>query len=738
MRLFLDTETRSRTDITEGIDRYSRNAECLIVTYAKETGPAQIWEPWRDPIIPQDLADLVADPKAVFTAHNAAFDKLILLRCLNIDIPVERWHCTMAQSNAHGLPGSLDALGLVCDLSPDEQKLDGYKLIDTFCIPQRATNRFIEPTELPNEWQRFCQYALRDTEVLRAIYERLPTHNYLGINHQSWQLDQLINERGFGFDKRLACAAVAFLDSAKLASDSVVRANSGGEVHAASQRNRLLKYLQQKCGIDIESLRAGEVREWLERDDLDPIVRTLLEERLEAGKSSGSKFKRGLGLVGPEDRIRHWCRWNGAGRTGRDSARGFQVHNMARPAVTVRRPDGHPHAGRLELEPVKAGYIDDVIIPGIYSQAALNEPYIYGGPYEACSLALRHVIVAARGNELMAGDFKNIESVVTAWIAGESAVVASFMAAFENPKDKSKDVYNIIAGKMLGKPPAAVTETERQMGKVAILAFGFGGGVRALVNMSIGYQLDLEPLVEIVLPTATEEQLYKADRAWWRAFQLNDDFEMSRDVYMACDVLKQQYRTANRAIDQLRKDVDVAVKAAVAEPNKQVYNVGRCKIWCSGSFLIIELPSGRRLLYASPRLETETIKDPDGGKPWASTYITYSTARGRGWLREKAWSGLFVENMVQAIASDVRRAAMLRVHRDTIAVPAIAAYLNTLAAEARTAISLHVHDEIVLDLPKNTYPIERFRKILTEREPWMLDLPIAVDLWVNPRYGKRG
>jgi DNA polymerase bacteriophage-type len=735
--LFIDAETRSRTDITAGTDRYTRDAVCLIVTYAFETGPAKIWEQWKDVIPPQDLWDAAKDPEVTFVAHNAAFDRLMLLRDLGIDVPVERWQCTMAQALSHGLPGSLGALGVVCGLPDDLSKLDGYKLIDTFCIPQRATDRFIEPWEMPDEWKRFCQYAIRDTESLRAIYQRLPTHNYVGASLRSWQLDQLVNERGFGFDKRLARAAVSFLESAKVESDDVVRANSGGEVHAASQRNRLLKYLQQKCGIDIESLKAGEVREYLERDDLDPIVRTLLEQRLEAGKSSGAKFKRGLGLVGPEDRIRHWCRWNGAGRTGRDSARGFQPHNLSRPAITVRRPDGHPHAGRLELEPVKAAHIDDVVIPGIYSGAALNDAATYGGPFEACSLVLRHVIVAAKGNELMAGDFKNIESVVTAWLAGETSVVSAFLAAFENPTDKSRDVYRILAGKMLGKRPEDVTDTERQMGKVAILAFGFGGGVRALVNMSIGYQLDLETLVAIVLPTATDEQLRKADRAWWRAFQLNDDFEMSRDVYMACDVLKQQYRASNTAIDQLRKDIDVAVKAAVAEPGKAVYNVGRCKIWCSSSFLIIELPSGRRLLYASPRLETETIQDPDGGKSWTSTYITYSTARGKGWLRERAWSGLFVENVVQAIASDVRRAAMLRIHADTLQAPAAAAYLTTLPEIARTAISLHVHDEIVLDLPKGAYPLERFITQLQAREAWMDGLPVAVDTWVCERYGKR-
>ena len=736
--LFLDTETRSTVDIADGTDLYTRSAECLIVTYALEDGPAKIWEPWCDPIIPQDLADLVADPQVTFVAHNAAFDRLILLRALGLDVPVERWMCTMAMANAHGLPGSLEKLGEVCGLTKDQAKLtDDKGLIDTFCVPQRASNRFIEPWEMPNEWTRFCNYAVRDTEALRALFERMPTANYCGDNLANWRLDQLVNERGFGFDRRLATAATDFLADAKVASDQQIFETSGGHVHAATQRNRLLKYLRETCGIDIDNLRAAEVRDWLERDDLDPIVRTLLEQRHEAGKSSGSKYRRGLELVGPADRVRHWCRWSGAGRTGRHAGRGFQPHNMARPARSVRRPEGHAHAGRIELEPVKAGHIDDVIIPGIYNKLALVDPERYGGPFEAAACALRHVIVAAPGNELMAGDFKNIESVVTPWIAGQTATLDGFTSYFEDPKNPSKDIYCITAGKMLGKSPEDVTESERQMGKVAILAFGFGGGVRALINMALNYQMDIEPLADIVIPTATEEQKAKAFRAWWRAFRLGDDFELECRVYMACDILKQQFRLANSAIDQLRRDVDVAVKAAVAEQNGTVYHVGRCKIFCNRSFLVIELPSGRRLLYAAPMMKTEEIKDPDGGKPWISTYVTYSTVRGRGWVRDRAWSGLFVENMVQAIANDVLRAGMLRVHADTLSVPAIKTYLATLPAGARTAISLHVHDEVVLDVPRGSYSKERFRAILTQRPAWAPDLPIAVDIWQNQRYGKR-
>jgi DNA polymerase len=732
-KLWLDTETRSRVDIGFGTDLYTRAAECLIVTYAFETGPAEIWEPWKDPIPPADLYNALRDPTFEVIALNAAFDRLILQRALHLTVPVERWRCAMAQGNAHGLPGSLENLGKACDLPEHLQKLTGedYKLIDTFCIPQRATNRFIEPWERPDDWKKFCEYAVRDTESLRAISVALPTANYSGANLASWHLDQLINERGFGFDAKLAQAAISFLGDAKIESDAAVYSATDGEVHAATQRDRLLRYLRERCGVDIESLRASEVTEWLESDDLDPTVRILLEQRLEAGKSAGTKFKAGIERVGPGGRIRHWSRWNGAGRTGRHSGRGYQPHNMAQPKIRVQKEDG-----RIMFEPVEATYIDEFILPGIYSKAALHDKKKFGGPYEAVGLAVRHAIVAAVGNELMAGDFKNIESVITAWIAGEELQVQAFAHAFADPTDKSRDVYRIIAGKMLGKDPRDVNAQERQMGKVAILAFGFGGGVSALVNMAISYQMDLEPLAAIVLPTATPEQLMKADRAWRRAFLSGEDFELDKPVYMACDILKQQFRVANSAIDQLRKDMDVATKAAIAKPGT-VYHVGRCVIWAESSMLIIQLPSGRKLLYIGPQIKEEQVEDPEGGRPWTSSYITYLTFRGKFWRRERAWSGLFVENVVQAIAHDVLRAAMLRVHADTLSVPAISQYLATLPPEARTAICLHVHDEAVLDLPKGSYPVDRFKRVLTEKEDWMAGLPITADMWVNVRYGKR-
>jgi DNA polymerase len=736
--LFLDTETRCALDISVGTDRYTRACECRIVTYAFATGAASIWLPFEDPIPPRDLIDALSDPEFLILAHNAAFDRLVLARALGIATPISRWRCTMAVACAHGLPGSLEALGQVCGLTEGQGKLvDDKGLINTFCMIQPATGRYIEPEEKPAEWARFCAYAIRDTEALRTIFNRMPQSNYSGVNLRSWMLDQLINERGFGFDVKLAAAASEFLDRAREASRKVMKENTEGQVGSATQAKKLLVYIRHRYGIDIDSLKAGDVRDYLESGDLDPVLRTVLEERLEAGKNSGTKFKKALSLIGPENRIRHWCRWSGAGRTGRHAARGVQPHSLPRPAVTVRRPAGHARAGRIELEPVKASVIDDVIIPGIYSGDALTNPVVYGGPFEAVAIAVRHGIIAAQGNELVVGDFKNIESVVTPWLAGEQSVLDAFQALFDNPKDKSRDPYRILAGRMLGIAPEKVNESQRQLGKVALLAFCFGGGVAALVNMAIAYQMDLEPLAAVVLPTATPEQLVKANTAWERAFLTGEDFELDRETYMACDVLKQAFRTANPAINQMRYDLNTAILEAVADKNGSVFHVARCKVWCNASFLVIELPSGRRLLYASPILKQEEVEDPLGGKSWKSRYVTYLTVRGRSWRRERAWSGLFVENVVQATANDVLRAAMLRVHDDTLTVPEIKAYLETLDPYARTAISLHVHDEIGVDVPKGSYSEDRLLSMMKVKEPWMTGLPVSADTWQHERYGKR-
>ena len=67
-------------------------------------------------------------------------------------------------------PGSLEALGKVCGLNEDEGKLvDDKGLIDTFCVPQPATGKFIEPEDAPEEWAAVLQ--VRDPRHRGAAHD---------------------------------------------------------------------------------------------------------------------------------------------------------------------------------------------------------------------------------------------------------------------------------------------------------------------------------------------------------------------------------------------------------------------------------------------------------------------------------------------------------------------------------------------------------------------------------------
>lgn len=728
MYCYYDIESRSHNPIQWGTDVYFERAEMLIASFARDDGAGQLWDTIGGEPIPRDLADAVRDPSCVFVAHHAAFDRGGSRRLAGIDVPVERWRCTMAQAASHGYPQSLEGVGAALELPPELRKFEtGKALIQTFCIPYDGVYR--DRYTDPGKWDDFCEYGLQDGATLRAVHQKLPKVNYEGDNLATWFIDQLINERGFGFDQELAVAARKLLDSQQGRHEKDMLARTENTVGSATQRAKLLAYFESK-GLDLPNMRASTISEYLEHDDISPEIRYLLEARLEAAKNSGAKYRRGLEMVGEGSRIRYGIRFSGAGRTGRFSGKGFQPHNMQRPVTYITKEDG-----RRSKKPVKSDFILDILVPGIKAGKVLDNEAIFGGPNEASANALRCAIVAALGNELVVADWSNIESRVLAWIANETWKLDAYRAV---DAGVGEDLYKLLFSQFFGKAVSEIDDNERQSGKVSELAFGFGGGVGALVTMAAVYEMDLDALAAPVWRTATKEQKQKAQRAWKRAFLEGEDYDLDPRTYKACDVLKQAYRKSNKCINDLRHALDDATKGAIREPGT-VYDVAKCRIWATSSFLIIQLPSGRRLLYAKPRIEEERHFDFETGKESYREYITYLTARGKGWIRERAWSGLFIENIVQAIANDVLRAAIRLVHADALTVPRIRTYLDFVEG-AKTAISLHVHDELALDVPAGTYPVARLVSKMTtellEANYWMRGLPLAAKGWCGPVYKK--
>ena len=88
----------------------------------------------------------------------------------------------------------------------------------------------------------------------------------------------------------------------------------------------------------------------------------------------------------------------------------------------------------------------------------------------------------------------------------------------------------------------------------------------------------------------------------------------------------------------------------------------------------------------------------------------------RSWPRARLWKGLACENITQAAANDVLRCA-LRELNDVV---------------------LHVHDEIVLEVPESVAEeaAKMLHSVMRTSPVWANGLPLEAEVNVMKRYGK--
>lgn len=698
-RLFVDTETYGTVNLKKyGLDRYLNGdvIECLIVTYALGEQPVSVWDVTSGASMPSEFEDYMLDERIRKTAHNAPFDKKILQTTLGLETDWSAWHCTMSQAYSHGLPGSLEALGPTLGLPMEMRKLKrGAELIQLFCVYHKGKARATRETH-PDEWREFLDYARQDTEALREIYRRLPKVNYQGDHLKLWAADQRINERGFYIDQELCTAVVELREEMKAKTDAEIEELTDGRITAGTQRERIQHELIGEHGLWMLDLRRDTMEEALADPNLPPEVRKLLELRMQSSLTSLSKYERALERVGPDGRMRDTLQFSGAGRTGRAAGRGVQPHNMAR-----------PNRDREEIE--------EQIVPAILDGTL---PQKYTDLHLACQDALRSMITAEPGCELVAADWSNIEGRCVAWEAGEHWKLQAFV---ENDAGEGPDLYNILYARLFSKKVEDVEKPERQKGKAFELAFGYGGGVGACVTAASSYGVDLKELARVACDAAPSAIYSKAERNWERAFIRGEDFLLEPEVYIGCDIAKQMYRRTNPKITQLWWDVERAVKWAIERPGSLQF-AARCRIWCTPKYLVVELPSKRRLLYAQPKLRTTVEYDDDSEELVRRISITYKHATAKHWKRTYSYGGKLVENITQAIANDVLRAALLR------------------ADEDGWPVILHVHDEIVAEVPVAVQPLGYDLPdliALMERPLWWAEgLPLKAAGYKALRYRK--
>lgn len=131
-----------------------------------------------------------------------------------------------------------------------------------------------------------------------------------------------------------------------------------------------------------------------------------------------------------------------------------------------------------------------------------------------------------------------------------------------------------------------------------------------------------------------------------------------------------------------------------------------------GNFLFITLPSGRKISYAYPRIVLSDDSDKEN-----ICYDGTVQATG-GWGRNFTWGGKLVENIVQATARDCLKTAMLKIDA------------------AGYKIVMHVHDEIISEMPIGSGSLEEVVSIMSEPIEWADGLDLTADGYETEYYRK--
>jgi DNA polymerase len=675
--LFLDCETFSPVPIARGTYAYAEPAEVMLVTWAMDDEEPQAWDCAASSVMPKALDDARRAAK-VYIAHNANFDR-VLLRGLFSDAP-HCWRCTRAQAYAHGLPGELDAL---CAVLRVEGKLArGKDLIRLFCIPRADGGRNDRKTH-PKEWAEIVEYARQDIRALRSVARKLPAWNYPYAGEAAiWRLDQTINDRGILIDQELARAAIACngTESKRLARETST--GTLGLVGSATQRDRLLKHLNEAYDLTLPDLRSDTIDKALDTD-LPEEARELLRLRRDSAKASIAKYAAAMRSVSRDRRLRGTLQYCGAARTGRWSGRIFQPHNMVRPTLEPEDID-------QGIEALKAGALT----------------LVQDEPMTLLSEATRGLLIAPEGRKLVVSDLSNIEGRILAWLAGEEWKLHAFR---EFDAGRGPDLYNLIYARQFGKEPDDVTKDERQIGKVEELSMGYGGGVGALLTIAANYGLNLEALREALRDgqSLPQDVWQEAGRAWEWAKEKRRTYGLPALTYMTCDALKRLWREQNAAIVKLWSKLENAAIAVVSGQVPRI-DIGRLVFDRVNNWLRIRLPSGRYLSYPGACVGEDGKLSHLGINPYT-----------KQWGRIGLYGGKLADHVTQGSARDVLAHGMLR------------------AEAAGYRIVLTVHDEIVSETPDlPEFSAEGLSVIMAAGESWTEGLPLAAKGFESKRYRK--
>lgn len=690
MTLHLDFETRSPVDLKKtGTYVYAEHPQTGIwcAAFAIDDAPVRLWVPGEP--CPDDVREHI-ESGGLVTAHNAAFERVIWRYIFTPrhgwpEPKLEQWRCTMAQALALSLPGGLDDLASALGLT--ERKDDaGYRKMLQMSKPRKvAEDGSLVWWDDDERRAGLYAYCKQDVVVEREIGKLLLPLR--GSEQHLWQVDQKINDRGVHVDQDLCHAANAIADAMQTRLDRRMKTVTDGEVTGCMNAGQLRAWLE-KQGLPAASVDKETVAAMLSQD-IPAVVRTALGLRQQGSKTSTAKADALLRGMNADGRARGLMQYHAA-NTGRWGGRRFQPQNL-------KRPDEDTDIAEA-IDYIRTRSVDAMLL-------------VFEDPMSVVGDCLRGMVDAAPKAVLRAADFSNIEGRVLAWLAGEQWKLDAF-AAYD--RGEGEDLYKVTAGAILNKPASDVTKPERQsIGKVSELALGYQGGVGAMATMS-GGRVDFAALYDTLAETLPDHAL-KAEVSFKQR-----GAGYAAKWWQAAEIIKLAWRARHPGIKSLWSDVEDAALGAVRSPGT-IQVVGKLRFRKAGSFLFMQLPSGRCLAYAYPHIERKLMPwvDRDENPVYrdAVTFMGVDSTTKR-WVKQDTYGGKLVENATQAVARDMLAHAIVAL--DAAGWP----------------ITLHVHDEIVTETDSDLGSTEELETLMAQMPVWAAGCPVSAAGWSGERYRK--
>ena len=169
----------------------------------------------------------------------------------------------------------------------------------------------------------------------------------------------------------------------------------------------------------------------------------------------------------------------------------------------------------------------------------------------------------------------------------------------------------------------------------------------------------------------------------------------------------QNWRRKNSWCPRYWKKLEVAAKRSIRSPGV-THHAGHVSYTCDDGYLRCRLPSGQVITYPQVKLEEGEITALKAN--WTPA------ADSTEWPRFKLYGGLLLENITQATCACLLREAISRLSH----------------------VVMHVHDEIILEVPESEayYHQSHLQTHMEIANDWAQGLPLKAEPQILTRYGK--